>query len=91
LARALRLDPDHHRHLRRLAGLPIPEPIAKPVVVDGRLQRLVDTATPAPAVLYDRHYDYIAWNNADASVRHNPDDLSNDRRNMVWWMLQTPR
>lgn len=90
LARALRLDPDHHRHLRRLAGLPAPEPTTTHPVPDERLQRLVDAAAAAPTVLYDRHYDYLAWNTAYTAVRHHPDDLPADHRNMLWWMFTDP-
>ncbi len=85
LARALRLGPDEHRHLRVLAGLPVPR---SETGGDGlRLRRLVDAAAPSPAVLYDRHFDYLAWNTPYVRVRHDPESLPPGRRNMLWMMF----
>jgi transcriptional regulator with XRE-family HTH domain len=87
LARALRLGPDEHRHLRALASLPVPR-----VETDGgdhtpRLRRLVDAAAPSPAVVYDRHFDYLAWNTPYVRVRHDPESLPAGRRNLLWMMF----
>jgi len=87
LARALLLSPDQHRYLRELAGLPHPELAAPADDFLGRLQLLVDTATPSPASVYDEHFDYVAWNEAYRRVRHDPGTLPPDRRNMVWMMF----
>jgi transcriptional regulator with XRE-family HTH domain len=81
LARALRLRPDQHRHLRALADLPVP---SSPGIATGRLRRLVEAAMPNPAAAYDGHYDYLAWNAAYAAVRHDPGRLADDRRNLLW-------
>jgi transcriptional regulator with XRE-family HTH domain len=90
LARALLLDPDQHRHLRELAGLPPPEP--RPPLGDRlpRLQLLVDAVAPSPASVYDRHFDYLVWNEAYARVRHDPAALPAGRRNMLWMMFTDP-
>jgi transcriptional regulator with XRE-family HTH domain len=90
LARALLLDPDQHRHLRELAGLPPPEP--RPPLGDllPRLQLLVDAVAPSPASVYDRHFDYLVWNEAYARVRHDPGTLPAGRRNMLWMMFTDP-
>ncbi len=87
LARALLLNPDQHRHLRDLAGLPPPEP--QPAAGDllPRLQLLVDAAAPSPASVYDSHFDYLVWNQAYARVRHDPASLPPGRRNMLWMMF----
>jgi len=90
LARALLLTGDQHRHLRELAGLPPPEP---PAPADGmlpRLQRLVDSAAPNPASVYDEHFDYLVWNQPYARVRHDPGTLPASRRNMLWMMFTDP-
>src|SRR5262249_10185930 len=90
LSRALLLTGDQHRHLRELAGLPPPEP---PAPADGmlpRLQRLVDSAAPNPASVYDEHFDYLVWNQPYAQVRHDPGTLPASRRNMLWMMFTDP-
>jgi transcriptional regulator with XRE-family HTH domain len=87
LARALLLDADQHRHLRALAGLPVPQPDAARAEALPRMRRLVDAAAPNLAVMYDEHYDYLAWNRPYVRVRHDPMTLPGDRRNLLWWMF----
>ena len=87
LARTLRLCPDQHRHLRRLAGLSIPD---QPGAIDNvvpQLQRLIDAASPSLACVYDRHFDYVAWNDSYALMRHDPARLTPERRNLLWVMF----
>ncbi|WP_034593255.1 helix-turn-helix transcriptional regulator, partial [Hamadaea tsunoensis] len=86
LARALRLDADQHRHLRRLAGLGAPGTPA-PARSHDRLQRLVDAQSPGLAAIYDRCFDYVVWNGAYASTRVDPLTLPADRRNLIWMMF----
>jgi transcriptional regulator with XRE-family HTH domain len=87
LARALLLTPGQHRHLRELASLPSPQlrPAAETLLP--RLQLLVDAAAPSPASVYDQHFDYLAWNQPYARVRHDPGTLPVGRRNMLWMMF----
>jgi transcriptional regulator with XRE-family HTH domain len=87
LARVLLLSADQHRHLRELAGLPPPGPGAPGDDILPLLRLLVDTAAPSPASVYDSHFDYVAWNEAYARVRHDPAALPPDRRNMLWMMF----
>jgi len=90
LARALLLTEDQHRHLRELAGLPEPTPggaVSDPLP---RLQRLADAQSPSPASVYDEHFDYLAWNQSYALVRHDPGTLPAGRRNMLWMMFTDP-
>ncbi|MDT3445298.1 MULTISPECIES: helix-turn-helix transcriptional regulator [unclassified Pseudofrankia] len=90
LGRALRLDPDQHRHLRALADLPMP-PVTTPAeTATPRLRRLVDAAAPNAASLYDRHYDFIAWNDAYVRLRHDPGSMPPPRRNLLWMMFTDP-
>jgi len=72
LARALLLTDDQHRHLRKLAGLPPPEPSVPADDMLPRLQRLVDAQAPCLASVYDEHFDYLVWNEPYAAVRHDP-------------------
>jgi transcriptional regulator with XRE-family HTH domain len=87
LARALRLDPDQHRHIRRLAGLP---PVPSETLADDvlpRLQRLVDAAAPSIASIYDQHFDYVVWNTPYQRLRNDPALLPAGRRNLMWMMF----
>jgi transcriptional regulator with XRE-family HTH domain len=87
LARALRLDPDQHRHLRALAGLPVPPAATAATGALPRLQRLVDAAAPNAAVTFDGHLDFLTWNTAYVRIRHDPAELPQDRRNLLWMMF----
>ena len=87
LARALRLDPDHRRHLRFLAGLVTPTDGAPVDDELPRLQRLVDAYGPNPASIYDAVLDYVVWNAAYARVRIDPARLPAARRNLLWMMF----
>jgi hypothetical protein len=86
LARALRLDPDQHRHLRELAGLSAPERDAPADNGVARLKRMVD-AVPHAASVYDAHFDYLVWNTPYVVVRNDPAALPADRRNLLWMMF----
>lgn len=90
LARALRLDADQHRHLRRLAGLSPPEVRTSVDEVLPRLQRLVDASAPGLASIYDVHFDFVVWNRPYALLRHDPLTLPDDRRNLLWMMFTDP-
>jgi hypothetical protein len=48
-----------------------------------RLQHLVDAASPSLACIYDRHFDYLAWNDSYALLR-DPALLPPARRNLLW-------
>ena len=91
LARALRLDPDQHRHLRRLAGLATEASRTRIDDALPRLQRLVDSATPNAASIYDAHLDYLVWNAAYSRIRLDPETLPADRRNLLWMMFTDAR
>jgi len=87
IGRALQLTPDEHEHLRLLAGLPAPEPATDAEDLKPRLQRLVDASLPNIASACDIHFDYLAWNQAYALLRHDPATLPADRRNLLWMMF----
>lgn len=91
LARALRLNPEEHRYLRRLAGLhstahhePHPES-------DASIQRTLDSLVPNPAYVLSRRFDYVAWNEAYTRIYRDPSDLPAGRRNLMWAMFTDPR
>lgn len=85
LARALRMTPDKHRHLRVLADLPVPSPDPAPAEALPRLQRLVDALAPNVASVYDSRFDYLAWNRSYVRVRcHDPGEMPMSYRNLLW-------
>lgn len=90
LARALRMTEDQHRHLRALAALPVPARQPPPGDLVPRLRRLVAAAAPNIASVYDLHFDYLAWNVPYAVTRHDPAELPEDRRNLLWWIFTSP-
>ncbi|MEV4236120.1 MULTISPECIES: helix-turn-helix transcriptional regulator [unclassified Nocardia] len=87
LARALRLDDGRHRHLRRLAGLADPVAAPQPGEAISRLQRLVDSMMPSPAVIHDGHFDFVVWNEAYTRLRLDPAEFDPDHRNLLWMMF----
>jgi transcriptional regulator with XRE-family HTH domain len=87
LARALRLDPDQHRHLRGLAGLVTAADETPIADVLPRLRRLVDAAVPNIASIYDARLDYVVWNMPYTCIRHDPATLPAERRNLLWMMF----
>ncbi|MBL7489966.1 helix-turn-helix domain-containing protein [Frankia sp. AgB1.9] len=87
LARALRLDADQHRHLRVLAGLPVPPARTAIDAIEPRVQRLVDSTAPNASVMFDRYFDFIAWNAPYVRIRHDPAAMPDDRRNLLWMMF----
>ena len=83
LARALKLDPESHRHLRHLAGLAVPEIGHMTNGVGPQLTRLLDTLEPAPACLIDLHFDFVSWNRPFTTI-WTPEALPADRCNLMW-------
>ncbi|MEO3869439.1 helix-turn-helix transcriptional regulator [Nonomuraea sp. B12E4] len=69
IGRALRLDTAEGAHLYRLAGLnPPPSPSAPSLPVSPQLQRLLDSWSPRPGYVRDRHWSFTAMNDAARAV-----------------------
>ena len=83
VARVLRFDHESHRHLRRLAGLAVPEIDPMTTGIRPQLTRLLETLEPAPACLIDLHFDFAAWNGPFATIWQ-PDALPPGRCNLMW-------
>jgi transcriptional regulator with XRE-family HTH domain len=83
IARTLRLDDEAHRHVRYLAGLPLPPP---PVSAEAPepVQRMVGNLMPNPAYVIDRRFDFHAWNRAYTAVWRDLGPVPEDRRNLLW-------
>ena len=89
LARTLLLDSDSHGHLRRLAGLPLPDLDGLPERVSPGLTRLLDALLPAPACLLGPRFDFLAWNETFSHIWQ-PETLPEDRRNVMWLAFAEP-
>lgn len=69
VGRALRLDAAEREHLYLLAGLNPPRAEADPAVpVTPELQRVLDAWSPRPAYVRDRHWNFLAINDAAREV-----------------------
>ncbi|MGK5637304.1 helix-turn-helix domain-containing protein [Streptomyces sp. URMC 126] len=64
LARALRLSPDEHAHLRNLArpGRPAPRTAGRPARVRPGVARLIAALDGIPALVLNHRYDVLDWN-----------------------------
>lgn len=83
VSRALQLDEDGARYVRRLAGAPVdtsPSP-AQAAQFPDDLHDLVDDLLPSPAYLTTAPFDLIAWNQAFARLFVDPLTLPPHRRN----------
>lgn len=92
LARALQLDDDGHRYLRRLAGVaPRNLDTACRPIADEGLSALVDTLLPHPAHLMEPVTDLVGWNRAYSSLFVDPATLEPHQRNGLWIQVMHPQ
>ncbi|WP_328354850.1 helix-turn-helix transcriptional regulator [Mycobacterium sp. NBC_00419] len=84
IAEALRLTDDEHRHLRRLAALPLGAADNHDETVDEHTRQLLATLLPSPAYVLGPRSDYLAWNDALSAVFCDVGALPRDRRNVLW-------
>ncbi|MFC6937592.1 helix-turn-helix transcriptional regulator [Actinomadura yumaensis] len=78
VARALRLDAAEREHLYLLAGLNPPRAEAGPAVpITPELRRVLDAWLPRPAYVRDRHWNFVAINDAARAVFGYGDDDHN--------------
>lgn len=89
LARALMLDDDEHRYLRRLAGIPITDPDMRLSHGDEGLLQLIDDLSPHPAQLNEPSTDLFAWNRAYTLLFTDPEKLEPQQRNGLWIQLMS--
>jgi transcriptional regulator with XRE-family HTH domain len=84
IAGALQLTDDEHRHLRRLAALPLGEADNHDETVDEHSRQLLARLLPAPAYILGPRSDYLAWNSALSAVFCDVGTLPATRRNVLW-------
>jgi transcriptional regulator with XRE-family HTH domain len=90
LARALLLDDDARRHALNLAGLYSPPNDDQRDQVAQRLQPVLDAWPTSAALLVDRRFDIVAWNEAYTALWTDPASLEPARRNLMWLMVADP-
>ena len=73
VARALKLDDEGWRYVRRLAGAPVLESHPARVEVTPSLRILLDDLMPSPAVLVTPGFEFLAWNRSFTAVWGEPD------------------
>ena len=89
IARALQLEPAERTHLFRLAGHASPAPEPGSATISPRLRRVLDAWDPFPAHVAGRRRDLLAWNRA-SEIINVWSQLSEDRRNLLWFMFMVP-
>ena len=86
IGRALRLDEAGQDHLVALAqptaaSAPL---VATPDEVPTSLRRLIEAMEPAPAYVLGPHWEFAAWNGAEARLYPPLDELDGIERNLIW-------
>ncbi len=86
IGRALRLDEAGQEHLVSLArpdNATMPS-ITSPDEVPSALRRLIDGFDPAPAYVLGPHWQFAAWNAAEARLYPPIERLDPSHRNLIW-------
>jgi transcriptional regulator with XRE-family HTH domain len=91
IAGALRLTEDEHRHLRRLAGLPLGPYDHDEDAADEYTRQLIERLLPAPAYVIGPRSDYLAWNDALVAVFCDIATLPPEHRNVLWATFTVPK
>jgi transcriptional regulator with XRE-family HTH domain len=84
IGRALRLDSAGQDHLLSLAGSPNGAALTAPEEVPSALRRLIDAFEPAPAYVLGPHWEFAAWNAAEARLYPPLERLEGLERNLIW-------
>ena len=92
IARALMLTDVEREHLFLLGlGRPPEVHYRKDQDVSPRLQRVLDSLNPSPAVIKTATWDVVAWNRAAQLVLHDYPSLPPGQRNMLRHVFLNPR
>ncbi|MEV7778303.1 helix-turn-helix domain-containing protein [Kitasatospora sp. NPDC088351] len=93
VCRALRMDPDAHRHALALAGfLPAPPLAGRPERAGAGPQTLalVGSWHATPALVMDERFDILAGNAAHRRLWGDPGELPDERRNLLLQLAAGP-
>ncbi len=83
IGRALRLDDAGLDHLLALTD-PGTADVDAPTEAPSALTRLLDALLPAPAYVLGPHWEFVAWNEAQARLYPRLTELEPPRRNLMW-------
>jgi transcriptional regulator with XRE-family HTH domain len=84
IARTLRLDRLERNHLYTLAGLPLGPVSGECPRLPDSVHRMLDKATPYPAVVMNARYDVLAFNEAYCKVLLDLTEVPVEERNLLW-------
>jgi transcriptional regulator with XRE-family HTH domain len=84
IARTLRLDRLERNHLYTLAGLPLGPVGSECVGLPPSVQRMLDNASPYPALVLNARYDVMAFNDAYCKVMLDLNQIPVEERNLLW-------
>ena len=89
IARALRLDDAGQEHLLALTE-PGTAVVEAPAEAPSALVRLLESLMPAPAYVLGPHWEFVAWNTAQARLYPRIVELVPPRRNLLWVLFGDP-
>lgn len=89
IGRALRLDDAGQEHLLALTD-PGTADVEAPTEAPSALTRLLDSLMPAPAYVLGPHWEFVAWNTAQARLYPRIIELEPPRRNLLWVLFADP-
>lgn len=89
IGRALRLDEAGLDHLLSLAQ-PTSTPVAAPREAPTALVRLIESMDPAPAYVLGPHWEFLAWNRAQARLYPRITELDGIECNLLWVLFADP-
>ncbi|GAB3832407.1 helix-turn-helix transcriptional regulator [Kribbella italica] len=84
ISRTLRLDRLERNHLYTLAGLAIGPVTGDCVGLPPSVQKMIDRASPYPALVLNARYDVLAFNDAYCKVMLDFTQVPEDQRNILW-------
>ena len=83
IGRALRLDDAGQEHMLALTD-PGTASVEAPDEPPSALIRLLESLMPAPAYVLGPHWEFVAWNTAQARLYPRIEELEPPRRNLLW-------
>jgi hypothetical protein len=89
IGRALQLDEAEQEHLIALTD-PGTALVEAPAEAPSALVRLIDSLMPAPAYVLGPHWEFVAWNTAQARLYPQIEELDPPRRNLLWVLFADP-
>jgi transcriptional regulator with XRE-family HTH domain len=84
ISRTLRLDRLERNHLYTLAGLPTGPVTGDCAVLPPSVQKVLDKASPYPAIVLNARYDVMAFNDAYCKVMLDLSQIPVEERNLLW-------